>query len=414
MPRRDQYRSALLQIGLPYLLLAAAYILFSDWAVAQLTSDPQILAWIGAAKGLAFVGVTAALVTALAARLTARETEGHRRLAEEIALRGGLYEAMPGPVFTLDRDGRLSAWNSKVLEATGLTDEAVSGRRADAFIHRDDRALIQASIERVLSAGETRVTPGRLLRADGEAVPYLWSGAPVRGADGAILGAVGFGQNITEERRAAEALRNQIARTERLLFQTVGAMAQAMEARDAYTAGHQDKVAQLAVAIGQRLGLLEDRLRGLDLAAHVHDLGKLAVPTDILTLPRRLSEPEMAIVRTHAEWGFRILGGVEFPWPLADIVHQHHERMDGSGYPLGLSGDAILLEARILAVADVADSMMSHRPYRPALGQPATVDELRRGAGTAYDPSVVEACLGVFAEGFAFHPPVPSALAGAV
>ncbi len=413
MRRRDQYRSSFLHIGLPYLLAAAAYILLGDWAVAQLTSDPETLTKLGAAKGLAFAGVTAVLVAALAARLMAREADGNRRLAEETALRGGLYEAMPGPVFTLDRDGRLSAWNSKVLEATGLAEDAVAGRPADAFIHRDDRALIHASIARVLTAGETRVTPGRLLRADGEAVPYLWSGAPVRGPDGEILGAVGFGQNITEERRAAEALREQIARTERLLFQTVGAMAQAMEARDAYTAGHQDKVAQLAVAIGQRLGLLEDRLRGLDLAAHVHDLGKLAVPTDILTLPRRLSGPEMAIVRTHADWGFRILGGVEFPWPLAEIVRQHHERMDGSGYPLGLSGDAILLEARILAVADVADSMMSHRPYRAALGQSATVDELRRGAGTAYDPAVVEACLGVFADGFAFHPPVPSALVGA-
>src|SRR5690606_6125773 len=139
------------------------------------------------------------------ARLTAREAEGHRRLAEEIALRGGLYEAMPGPVFTLDRDGRLSAWNSKVLEATGLKEAAGAGRPAGASIQRDDRARSQASIERVLSGGETRVTPGRLLRAEAEAVPYLWSGAPVRSADGAILGAVGFGQNITEERRAAEA-----------------------------------------------------------------------------------------------------------------------------------------------------------------------------------------------------------------
>ncbi|MGE4218479.1 MAG: HD domain-containing phosphohydrolase [Alphaproteobacteria bacterium] len=404
---------AFLRAGLPFILLSGGYVLLGDWLVGRLTSNPDTILSLGIAKGLFFVGAVALALTLVTARLMGREVEDRRRLSEEMARKGGIFEALPGPAFAFDDKARLVAWNRQVLTATGLPAEAVVGRSAEDFIHPDDRESIRTSLQRILKGGETRMTPARLLIADGTAVPYLWSGTPLRGEDGTILGAVGFGQNIGKEPRAAEVLRIHAAQTEQLLFQIVGAMTLAMEARDAYTAGHQDKVAQLAVRIGERLNLTEDRLHALNLAAHVHDVGKLAVPTDILTLPRRLTAPEMAIVQTHADWGYRIMRQVEFPWPLADIVHQHHERMDGSGYPEGLAGDAILLEARILAVADVADSMMSHRPYRPALGQSATVDELRRGAGSTYDPAVVEACLAVFADGFVFHPPLPSALTGA-
>jgi putative nucleotidyltransferase with HDIG domain len=162
-------------------------------------------------------------------------------------------------------------------------------------------------------------------------------------------------------------------------------MAKALEMRDPYTAGHQTRVKNLAVRIAEEQGMDPHRIEGLRLAASVHDLGKLHTPAEILNRPGRLSDPEMTLIRLHAEKGFEILSDVPFPWPIADIVHQHHERLDGTGYPLGLTGDDILEEAKILAVADVFEAITSHRPYRPGLGIMVALQEVRRGAGTIYD-----------------------------
>ncbi|MCX7843973.1 MAG: HD-GYP domain-containing protein [Candidatus Bipolaricaulota bacterium] len=176
-----------------------------------------------------------------------------------------------------------------------------------------------------------------------------------------------------------------------------------MDLREPYTAGHQRRVAELACAIAQELGLSAERIQGLRVAALLHDVGKaLFVPIEILSKPGKLTDLEMALIREHPRAGYEILRRVEFPWPVAEIVHQHHERLDGSGYPRGLKGEAILLEARILAVADVVEAMSSHRPYRPALGVEAALAEIREKAGKLYDPKVVEACLRVFARGFQF------------
>ena len=177
---------------------------------------------------------------------------------------------------------------------------------------------------------------------------------------------------------------------------TVHALAGTVEMRDPYTAGHQQRVAAIAVATGELLGLGESELRGLALAASIHDLGKLRVPAEILSKPGSLSEAELALVRCHADAGRQILAGVDFPWPIADIIGQHHERMDGSGYPLGLKGEQILREARIIAVADTVEAMASHRPYRPARGLESALAEIERGSGTLYDPEVAGACLELF------------------
>lgn len=180
------------------------------------------------------------------------------------------------------------------------------------------------------------------------------------------------------------------------LKSTVQAIATAVEMRDPYTAGHQRRVAMLAGAIAHEIGLTDRQTEGLVLAATVHDVGKINVPSELLNKPGRLTPLEYQVVQTHVQSGYDIIKGVSFPWPLAQIVLQHHERLDGSGYPNRLVGDAILLESRILAVADVVDSMMSHRPYRPALGFEAALDEIESGKGRLYDPAVVEACTALF------------------
>jgi putative nucleotidyltransferase with HDIG domain len=177
------------------------------------------------------------------------------------------------------------------------------------------------------------------------------------------------------------------------LEQTIGVLSRAIELRDPYTDGHQKRVALLATAIAKEMGMPDDTITGIRLGSLVHDVGKIRIPSEILSCPRKLTKIEMDIIKTHLEAGYEILEGATFPWPVARMVMEHHERMNGSGYPKGLKGDEICMEARIIAVADVVEAMTSFRPYRPALGIDAAVDEIRKGRDTLYDPQVVDCCI---------------------
>lgn len=201
-----------------------------------------------------------------------------------------------------------------------------------------------------------------------------------------------------ERDRIAHAHAHHAEILQRSLEQFVWAIAYTVEARDPYTAGHERRVGELAVAIAHELGLSEERIRGIHLAASIHDLGKIQVPAEILSKPGKLSDIEFMLIKTHPQAGYDILKDVDFPWPIADIVHQHHERMDGSGYPQGLKDGQILFESRIMAVADVVEAMSSHRPYRAALGIESALKEIERGRGTVYDTTVADACLRLFRE----------------
>lgn len=187
------------------------------------------------------------------------------------------------------------------------------------------------------------------------------------------------------------------------LEQSIQTIADTVDARDPYTAGHQRRVGELAMAIALEMGLPEEQANGIRLAAIIHDLGKIRIPSEILSKPGGLTDIELMLIKTHPQAGYDILKDVKFPWPIADIILQHHERLDGSGYPQGLRGGQILLESRIMAVADVVEAMSTHRPYRPALGIDAALREIERGRGGLYDPAVVDVCLRLFAEkGFTF------------
>jgi putative nucleotidyltransferase with HDIG domain len=179
---------------------------------------------------------------------------------------------------------------------------------------------------------------------------------------------------------------------------TIKAMSVVVETRDPYTAGHQDKVARLAAAIAKKMDLSEEMIRGIQMAGVIHDIGKMYIPAEILSKPGKLSSIEMQLIRTHPQSGYDIMKDVEFPWPVARIILEHHERMDGSGYPRGLKGEEILIETRILAVADVVEAMASHRPYRAGLGIDTALEEIEKNKGTLYDPATVEICLRLFRE----------------
>jgi len=181
-------------------------------------------------------------------------------------------------------------------------------------------------------------------------------------------------------------------------------MALTVEERDPYTAGHQRRVTNLALAIAEELGLSEDQKDGLQKAGLIHDQGKISIPFDILSKPGRLTEIEFQLIKKHPEVGYHILKDIEFPWPVAKIVLQHHERINGSGYPNGLKAEDITIEAKILAVADVVEAMASHRPYRAALGIEKALEEIKLNRNTLYEPDVVDACLRLFNEkGFKIH-----------
>jgi putative nucleotidyltransferase with HDIG domain len=236
---------------------------------------------------------------------------------------------------------------------------------------------------------------------------YLKSGHPRDEKEvGFLLDTANVLAGIIERRRADSALQRTLANLEAAMEGTVLVLAAALERRDPYTAGHQRRVAQLGEAMARVMDLPQNKIQGLRLAGIVHDIGKIAVPAEILSKPTRLSGPEMALIKIHPQAGFEMIKGIPFPWPVAEIVRQHHEFLDGSGYPRGLAGDEILQEARILAVADVVEAMASHRPYRPALGIEKALGEIDGQKGKRYDPAVVDVCLSLFRDqAFRFDEP---------
>jgi HD-GYP domain-containing protein (c-di-GMP phosphodiesterase class II) len=213
----------------------------------------------------------------------------------------------------------------------------------------------------------------------------------VRDEKGQLLYYDGMIEDITNRKESTE-------RTKKALGATVQAIAVTVETKDPYTAGHQRRVADVACAIATEMNLPADQIDGIRMAAAIHDLGKISVPAEILSKPTKLTAIEFSLIKTHSQSGYDILKDIDFPWPVARTVLEHHERMNGSGYPNGLTGDNMLLESRILAVADVVESMASYRPYRPALGIDAALNEIEKNRGTLYDNAVVDACLRLIRE----------------
>ncbi|MCX6564357.1 MAG: HD domain-containing protein [Candidatus Aminicenantes bacterium] len=212
-------------------------------------------------------------------------------------------------------------------------------------------------------------------------------------------------QDITRQKKTEEKLGKTLSSLRNALGGIIQVLSATTEKRDPYTAGHQKRVADLARAIGQEMGLAADRVEGLRIAGVIHDIGKVSIPAEFLSKPSRLTEIEYGMIKSHVQVGYDILQNIDFSWPLAEMVLQHHERMNGSGYPQGLIGENTLLEARILAVSDVVEAMASHRPYRPALGIAAALEEIAKNKGILYDPDVVSTCLTLFREkNFEFKP----------
>lgn len=311
-----------------------------------------------------------------------------------------MFDANPVPLWVFDIETfRFLAVNEAAVRHYGYTrDEFHAMTIADIRPPEDiDRLRAQVS---TLSEGMHDAGIWRHRKKDGSiiSVRVMAHRIVYEGRRAEIV----LATDITEPLENARRARRAETELHHALIQTIEVLVAASEKRDPYTAGHQRRVAQFAVAIGRKLTLPDMQLEGLRLGALVHDIGKLGVPSEILVLPRRLNDVEYAMVKMHPEAGYDLLKEMKLPWPVAEMVRQHHERLDGSGYPRGLKGEEILLEARIIGLADVVEAMVSHRPYRAALGLTEAMEHVQRGRGTQYDPFVVDACMMVVREGFEF------------
>lgn len=324
-----------------------------------------------------------------------RESEANLEEAQRMAHLGHWNLEFPSMKLT---------WSDEVYRIFEMEPQQFGGSY-QAFldaIHPDDRTMIDQAYRASLKDQVPYQIEHRLLMPDGRVKYILEKCETVFDADDNPVRSMGAVQDITTLKQAELALRDQQKIMEQTLEETIHTVSAAVELRDPYTAGHQRRVAELASEIARTMGLDEERIKGVRLGAMIHDIGKIGIPAEILSKPSQLTPLEIQVVHEHAEMGYNILKDVNFLWPIAEIAHQHHERMDGSGYPKGLKGDEILLEARIVAVADVIESMSSHRPYRPTLGIQAAVDEVVSQRGKRYDADVVDACLKVVKSGFDF------------
>ena len=303
-----------------------------------------------------------------------------------------------------DREGNIIFYNTAAAEILGYTVDELKGKTIQALTHPDDLEMAM-NYHKGRIAGEN--VPSRYefkaIKKDGSTI-QLEIIATAQRKNGEIIGTRCYLWDITQRKKTEEELIHALEVLRKTSYTLIHVIGNMLEMRDSYTANHHHRVADLARAIAEELGLSKDIIDGIRLAGLIHDVGKISIPAEILTKPTHLSEQEFSLIKNHPLVSHELLKGLDFPWPIAQIVLQHHERTNGSGYPAGLKNDDILLEAKILAVADVVEAMSSHRPYRASLGIDKALEEISMNKGILYDAKVVDACLRVFKEkGFRFR-----------
>ena len=324
-----------------------------------------------------------------------------------------IIESSPDATLVIDKNGKILHWNRVMVEMTGYAAEDMVGKgnyEHGWVLYNGERRpmLVDMIVDPSLKIshlythfrqeGDILITDNNLAYLKGKQKIMWGRAAPLYDRTGKVVGAIETIRDITDRWKQEEALKNSHAQLKVLLNSTVHALAITTEKRDHYTAGHQQRVTEIACAIGKKLNLSAETVENIRIAATLHDIGKLFVPMDVLSNSGELREVEKLFLMTHSEAGFEIIKDIPFSGPVAKIIRQHHERMDGSGYPQGLKGDEILIEARILAVADTLEAMASHRPYRPALGIGKALKEIQKYAGILYDEAVVQACVELIKE----------------
>jgi len=335
-------------------------------------------------------------ITNAASILKIRESEEQFR---------ALSENAPDIIYTLDTEGVCTYVNPAWERILGHPKESVPGLYMIDFVKKEDVGTVVSAFNEIRESRK-RVTDlyGTIMHKDGSERLFNMSGAPNTDSGGKVTGVVGTFKDVTDLKKSEAELRTSIQKQKSMIVSTIEVISNIVESRDPYTAGHQKRVADLAVAIARELGYSDERVESIRMGSLIHDIGKIHIPAEILSKPGKLSDIEFNFMKTHPAQGYDILKRADFIQVIATMVYQHHERIDGSGYPNGIKGDEILPESRIIAVADTVEAMASHRPYRAALGINAAFDEIKKRSGHSYDADVVDACLRLFMEkGFEFR-----------
>jgi PAS domain S-box-containing protein/putative nucleotidyltransferase with HDIG domain len=309
-----------------------------------------------------------------------------------------IFENAIEGIYQVTTDGKFITANNALARMAGYNSpedfiESIKDIRKQLYVHPEerDRFLKIIKANDIVEGFETE-----FYKKDGSIFWVVINARAINDEKGKLLYNEGLIEDITIRKHAEEQLKNSLESLRKAVGTTIHVLVSALEARDPYTAGHQSRVANLARTIATEIGLDKDKIEGIRMAGVIHDIGKLSIPAEILTKPAKLTDLEFSLVKEHAQKGYEMLKDVESPWPLADIVHQHHERINGSGYPRNLKRDDIIIEARILAVADVVEAMASHRPYRASLGIDSALEEVEKNKGILYDEAVADACLILF------------------
>ena len=298
-----------------------------------------------------------------------------------------ILNSSPMHVVYQDMNHKIIWANKEACDAVKKNLKEIQGKQCYQVWEESSTPCQGCPVDRVWKTGKTE--KGERRSKDGR--HWFINGTPIKNDDGKMIGIIETALDITEQKQA----QNKLKKTMNAIIETISKI---MDTRDPYTAGHQIRVSQLAVCIAQEMSLPPDKIESVRIASLLHDIGKIGIPSEILTKPTNLDAIEFSFIKKHPELGYTILKDIDFPYPIAQIVLQHHERNDGSGYPQGLKGKDILLEAKIIGVADVVEAMSSHRPYRAALGIDAALEEIIKNKGVLYDPGVVDVCVKLFKE----------------
>jgi len=329
------------------------------------------------------------------------EAKEHKERKQAEDLFRKIFLNSPNAIFII-QDGKFKLVNPQFVKESGFSEEELLNRDSFKLVYPEDKEMVREIVVKNLKEGLSSPFEYRCINKSGEVrwVLQVVTSITYQGKR-AILGNF---KDITEIKRAEKELEQSYRKLQETMQDTIKIIAKVVEVKDPYTTGHQQRVSQLSTCIAKELKLPKNKIEGIRIASLIHDIGKISVPAEILSKPTKLNEIEYSLIKDHSQIGYDILKTIDFSWPVAQIVLQHHEKLDGSGYPNNLKGDEILLEARIMGVADVVEAMSSHRPYRPAKGVNAALEEITQNRGILYDPEVVKICLKLFKEkGFEFE-----------
>jgi PAS domain S-box-containing protein/putative nucleotidyltransferase with HDIG domain len=327
--------------------------------------------------------------------------ENMKNIKDELQM---ILDSVPAIITYKDTESKIIRANKTLANSLKMPVKDIVGKTTEELFPKEQAEKMRKDDKKVIISGKPKrniiqpyTTPDGIRWLITDKIPY-------KDKEGKVTGVIGLSKDITVQRKSEEELQQTYQKLKKAMDAAIDTMSNIIEAKDPYTSGHQQRVSLLATAIAKEMGLSEDKVKGIKIASLIHDIGKINIPSEILSKPGKLTEEEFNLIKSHPKIGYDILKLINFSWPVAEIVLQHHERINGSGYPNNLKGDKILLEAKIIGVADVVEAMSSHRPYRPALGIDVALEEISKNKGILYDPEVVDVCLKFFKEkGFKFE-----------